>query len=66
MNELLRMNAQWQQAHQSLNAESESMRQRLGEVEQLPRGCTPSLESHRKHHKTWDFAKPRDCQGNWK
>jgi len=35
VNELLRMNAQWQQAHQNLNAESESMRQRLVQVEQL-------------------------------
>lgn len=33
--ELLRMNAQWQHAHSSLNAESESMRQRLMQVDEL-------------------------------
>ncbi|CAE7516329.1 unnamed protein product [Symbiodinium natans] len=33
--QLLRMNAQWQQAHQNLNAESEGLRQRLVEVERL-------------------------------
>ncbi|CAJ1418956.1 unnamed protein product [Effrenium voratum] len=35
VNELLRMNAQWQHAHQSLNAESETLRQKLQQVEQL-------------------------------
>merc|ERR1740123_1609087 len=33
--ELMRMNAQWQQAHQSLTSESESLRQRAVEVQQL-------------------------------
>eukprot|EP00413_Alexandrium_margalefii_P030021 CAMPEP_0204556154 /NCGR_PEP_ID=MMETSP0661-20131031/29388_1 /ASSEMBLY_ACC=CAM_ASM_000606 /TAXON_ID=109239 /ORGANISM="Alexandrium margalefi, Strain AMGDE01CS-322" /LENGTH=69 /DNA_ID=CAMNT_0051563259 /DNA_START=18 /DNA_END=223 /DNA_ORIENTATION=+ len=33
--ELMRMNAQWQQAHQSLTSESEGLRQRTLQLQQL-------------------------------